>query len=100
MPSEPSTITPTTKAVAIPAITSGWVSVDVAAQFLSLAPGRLRRTLERRATRDADGHVVVSMDGIVARKLGRLWRLKFAACWTEPEAAGSTASATATGAES
>jgi hypothetical protein len=98
MPSEPSAVTPTTEPPATPAITSGWVSVDVAAQFLSLAPGRLRRTLERRATRDADGHVVVRMDGIVARKLGRLWRLKFAACWTEPES--SSAAATTRGAES
>jgi hypothetical protein len=86
MPREPSTITPTTAPTAAPAITSGWVSVDVASRFLSLAPGRLRRTLERRATRDADGHVVVRMDGIVGRKFGRLWRLKFAACWTGVEA--------------
>jgi hypothetical protein len=41
----------------------------------------LRRTLERKAVRTADGGVEASFDGVRARKLGRLWRVQLSASW-------------------
>ena len=62
----------------------GWVSVATAAAFLDLSPGRFRRTLERLA-RKVDGGIEAQVDGVIARKFGRLWRVRFSACWTKPE---------------
>ncbi len=60
-----------------------WVSVQSAARFLDLKPGALRRALERRAVRGDDGDVEARFDGIHARKLGRLWRIRFSEAWLE-----------------
>ena len=61
-----------------------WVCLRTAAAFLDLEPGRFRRTLERHA-RMVDGSIEARVDGVVARKFGRLWRVRFSASWTEPE---------------
>jgi len=59
------------------------VSVRSAARFLDLTTGALRRTLERRAMRTDDGSVEARFDGVHARKLGRLWRVRFSEAWLE-----------------
>lgn len=61
-----------------------WVSIATAAAFLGLSPDRLRKTLERHA-RKADGVLESNVDGVTARKFGRLWRVRFSAAWTEPK---------------
>lgn len=58
-----------------------WVSVAAAADFLGLGAAALRRTLERRATRVSDGGVEANVDGVRARKFGRLWRVQFSERW-------------------
>lgn len=63
--------------------TRGWVSVATAAAFLDLSPDRLRKTLERHA-RKVDGSIESSVDGVIARKFGRLWRVRFSTSWTNP----------------
>lgn len=68
----------------VPVSTQGWVSVATAATFLGLSPARMRKTLERHAVRVA-GAVESRIDGVVARKFGRLWRVRFDPCWTEVE---------------
>jgi len=60
---------------------SVWMTVDQAAAFLSLPPVTLRRSLERNARATHDGGVVARVDGITARKLGRLWRVQLDATW-------------------
>jgi hypothetical protein len=62
----------------------GWVSVQVAADYLGLGHAALRRTLERRAARVADGGTEANVDGVRARKFGRLWRVQFSASWLLP----------------
>lgn len=52
-----------------------WLSVANAADILDLTPTALRRTLERRAVRSPDGSVEADLDGVRARKFGRLWRV-------------------------
>jgi hypothetical protein len=65
-----------------------WVSLDAAAHFLDLKPSALRRTLERRAVRAKDGSVEARLDGVHARRFGRLWRVRFSRAWlADPEAA-------------
>jgi hypothetical protein len=58
-----------------------WLSVANAAAYLDLTPSALRRTLERRAVRSGDGQVEAEVDGVRARKLGRLWRVHFDERW-------------------
>lgn len=60
-----------------------WVSIVAAAAFLGLSPDRLRKTLERHA-RTVDGTIESSVDGVTARKFGRLWRVRFSVAWTKP----------------
>ncbi|MDI1484769.1 hypothetical protein [Polyangium sp. y55x31] len=61
-----------------------WVSLDRAAAHLGLNAAQLRKTLERRATRAADGGTEASVDGVRARKFGRLWRVRFSEAWGAP----------------
>jgi hypothetical protein len=61
-----------------------WVGVDEAAGFLSVSAVTPRRSLERNARRHGDGSVSVHVDGITARKLGRLWRVWLDAAWLDP----------------
>lgn len=71
----------------IPSIPSPrWVSTEVAAAFLGLTPLALRRTLERSAARAPDGGVEANVDGVRARKFGRLWRVQFTGAWLSPSA--------------
>ena len=63
-----------------------WTSVDVAAEFLGTTATALRRTLERRVLRAADGGIEANGDGVRARKFGRLWRVQFSASWLAAEA--------------
>lgn len=64
-----------------------WVSIKTAADYLDMSPEALRRTLERRAVRAPDGGIEANIDGVRARKLGRLWRVQFSARWCEEETA-------------
>ena len=61
-----------------------WMTVDQAAAFLSLPPVTLRRTLERNARKADDGGTVSQADGMTARKLGRLWRVRLDQGWLAP----------------
>ena len=64
--------------------TSRWVSLGRAAAFLGMNTAALRKALERRATRAADGGTEASVDGVRARKFGRLWRVRFSEAWGGP----------------
>lgn len=50
----------------------GWMDVETAAAFLGLSTVTLRRKIERCATKHPDGAIIAHVDGITARKLGRL----------------------------
>jgi hypothetical protein len=63
-----------------------WMTVEQAAEFLSLPAVTLRRTLERNARPAPDGSTVAHAHGITARKLGRLWRVWLDAGWLRPAA--------------
>jgi hypothetical protein len=60
-----------------------WLSIAHAAPLLDTSPDALRRSLERRALRTADG-IEAQFDGVLARKLGRRWRVKLDARWLPP----------------
>jgi hypothetical protein len=68
-----------------PALTR-WISVQTAADLLGLTPAALRKSLDRRAVRSADGGIEAELDGVRARKLGRLWRVTLSTAWTLPSA--------------
>ncbi|WP_437656593.1 hypothetical protein [Sorangium sp. So ce1182] len=59
----------------------GWLSVKTAAEFLDMSPDALRRALERHAVRAPDGGIEAEVDGVRARKFGRLWRVQFSSRW-------------------
>ncbi|MFS8065415.1 MAG: hypothetical protein ACMG6S_03490 [Byssovorax sp.] len=61
-----------------------WMTVDQAAVFLHLPCVTLRRALERNARKLPEGGITSSIDGIAARKLGRLWRVWLDAGWLNP----------------
>jgi hypothetical protein len=63
-----------------------WMTVDQAAVFLHLPRVTLRRALERNARKLPEGGITSHIDGIAARKLGRLWRLWLDAGWLNPGA--------------
>jgi len=65
-----------------PSQARGWLSVKTAAEYLDMSPDALRRTLERHAVRAPDGGVEANVDGIRARKFGRLWRIQFSSRWS------------------
>lgn len=65
-----------------------WMSVREAAGVLAMHPDALRRALERKAVRAADGVVEAAMDGVRARKFGRLWRVSFSARWVAHDREG------------
>jgi hypothetical protein len=64
-----------------------WMSVGDAAAVLGMPVLTLRRLVERSARRRPDGRVEARVDGIVARKCGRLWRVWLDAEWTQPDLA-------------
>jgi len=61
-----------------------WMAVEKAAALLDIPAVTLRRSLERSARKDAAGTVTARLDGIIARKLGRLWRVWLDADWLQP----------------
>ncbi len=64
-----------------------WLTLERAAAHLSLTVTALRKTLERRATRASDGVTEAKLDGVHARKFGRLWRVRFSSAWGMPQIA-------------
>lgn len=61
-----------------------WMSLERAASHLGMNAAALRKTLERRAVRAADGATEAAVDGVRARKFGRLWRVRFSDAWGVP----------------
>jgi DNA-binding NtrC family response regulator len=59
-------------------------SLQSAADFLGLTPSALRKAIERRAVRAPDGGIEADLDGVRARKLGRLWRVQLGDRWGSP----------------
>lgn len=60
-----------------------WYTVRDAAEALGLTPEALRKQIERRKKRTADGGTEAVIDGVRARKFGRLWRVSFGTWWME-----------------
>ncbi len=58
-----------------------WYALRDAAGLLGLSVGALRKQLERRATRAADGGVEALVDGVRARKFAGRWRVSFGPSW-------------------
>jgi len=71
----------------IPAAPARWISIQTAADLLGMTPGALRKVFERNARRAADGVTEADVNGVRARKLGRLWRVTMSAAWTDPHVA-------------
>ena len=63
---------------------SSWTTVEQAAEFLGLTTISLRRTFERNARAAPDGGIVAQVDGLTARKIGRLWRVWLGPGWLSP----------------
>ena len=61
-----------------------WISVRHAAQRLELKEVGLRRMLARNAQRLPDGTIEARLDGLIARKIGRIWRVWLAPAWSSP----------------
>jgi hypothetical protein len=61
-----------------------WVSLERAALHLGMTAAALRKSLERRAVRAADGATEATLDGVRARKFGRSWRVRFSEAWGSP----------------
>ena len=61
-----------------------WVPLERAAAHLSMNAAALRKTFERRATRASDGATEANLDGVQARKFGRIWRVRFSPAWGLP----------------
>jgi len=72
--------------VAASAPPNAWMTVEQASAFLSLPVVTLRRSLERKARPTPEGGTIAQMDGITARKLGRLWRVWLDPGWLAPAA--------------
>jgi hypothetical protein len=66
------------------------MAVVEAALRLALSPRALRKALEHRAHRGADGGITAAWDGVFARKLGRRWRVALGAGWSLPTTSPST----------
>lgn len=61
-----------------------WLPLERAAAHLSMNAAALRKALERRATRAPDGATEANLDGVRARKFGRIWRVRFSEAWGLP----------------
>ena len=59
-----------------------WMGIDEAADFLGVSIITLRRSIERNTKTSEDGVILAQFDGIEARKLGRLWRVRLDERWT------------------
>lgn len=58
-----------------------WLTATEAAEHLRLNVRVFRRMLDRRARRAPDGAVEARFDGVVARKVGRTWRVSLSEQW-------------------
>lgn len=61
-----------------------WLSVDRAAAVLDVTPEALTKRLARAARRAPDGVTEASIDGVVGRKFGRVWRVHLSERWAAP----------------
>jgi len=61
-----------------------WMGIDDAAGILGVPVVSLRRTIERNARKQPEGSIEARVDGVVARKLGRLWRVALDPAWLKP----------------
>lgn len=68
------------------------MTVADAAPRLALSPRALRKALESRAHRGADGSLEAAWDGVFARKLGRCWRVALGPGWSLSATSASTSS--------
>jgi hypothetical protein len=59
-----------------------WYPLRDAATILSVTPSALRKQLERKAVRAADGGTEAVVDGVRARKFANRWRVSFGKAWT------------------
>jgi hypothetical protein len=66
---------------------ASWMTIDQAAALLSFQVVTLRRLFERKARPTPDGGTVARVDGMTARKIGRLWRVWLDPGWLTPSAA-------------
>jgi len=66
-----------------PPLTIRWYPIRDAAPVLGVTPEALRKLLERRAVRSADGSVEALVDGVRARKFANRWRISFGKAWVE-----------------
>jgi hypothetical protein len=60
---------------------SSWLSLLTAAEHLGESPDSLRKKLERASRKGPDGVVEAELDGLTARKLGRLWKIRLSEGW-------------------
>lgn len=66
----------------------GWVCIRTAAEFLGTSPDALRRSIERHVVRGPDGVLEANINGVRARKFGRLWRVKLGDAWLSDTGSG------------
>lgn len=59
-----------------------WFALRDAAVTLGTTPGALRKLLERRAVRAADGATEARVDGVCGRKFANRWRVSLGPQWT------------------
>src|SRR5690348_14274685 len=77
-----------------PGATVVWRSIAHAAAIVDKKPDALRRGIERRAYRAADGAIEAQFDGIRARKVFGRWRVLLGPSWLSgPDTPGPTAPA-------
>jgi hypothetical protein len=60
-----------------------WYPLRDAAPMLGVTPAALRKLLERRVRRAADGGTEAIVDGVRARKFANRWLVSFDKAWTE-----------------
>ena len=60
-----------------------WHTLRDAAEILAVSPDALRKQLERRVQRAADGGTEASIDGVRGRKFGVRWRVCLGQAWTQ-----------------
>jgi len=58
-----------------------WLSLLAAAEHLGEPPDSLRKKLDRVSKRSPDGGIEAELDGLRARKLGRLWKVRLSDSW-------------------
>jgi hypothetical protein len=59
-----------------------WLALRDAAVTLGTTAGALRKLLERRAVRTADGATEAQVDGVRGRKFANRWRVLLGTQWT------------------